>query len=184
MLLNKDLEMIDLSMHAALGIKGSYASAWLEQQGIEVPSAPNYWIKLNQNCMVLRLGMNEFLIQEVGSTINQEAQALIVTLENNLSNVMEDYAGVYRVPRADASLLLKGDGVAPLLSQMCRLNIEQDIQGHALVMTQVAGVSAILLKESEQGNVYKLLFDLSYQAYMTETIANLAKVNIDFELVS
>lgn len=181
MLLNKNLEMIDLSMHEVVGIKGNNATAWLTQQGIEVPSAPNHWIKLGQDGMVLRLGMNEYLIQQVSSKDNHETQSIIPTIENSLSKEMNEHAGVYRVPRADTSLLLKGDGVAFLLSQICRLNIEQALLGNALVMTQIAGISAILLKESQQVDAYRLWFDLSYQTYMTETITNLTNVNINFE---
>lgn len=181
MLLNKSLEMIDLSEHEVIGIKGNNATAWLTQQGIEVPSAPNHWIRLGQDGIVLRLGMNEYLIQEVSSKDNHETPSFIPTIENSLSTVMNEHVGVYRVPRADVSLLLKGDGVAFLLSQICRLNIEQDLLSNALVMTQVAGISAILLKESQQAGIYRLWFDLSYQAYMTETITNLTKVNSNFE---
>jgi sarcosine oxidase, subunit gamma len=173
MQLNKNLEMTDLGMQAIVGLKGSNAAAWLLEQGIDIPDKANHWAKLGQDGMVLRLGMSEFLIQDANTT----------TIEKNLSIAMEAHAGVYHVPRADVSLQLKGDGVMSLLSQICRLNIDQVTQNNTVVMTQVAGVPAILLKASPQASIYRLWFDFSYQTYMTETITKLAKVNIDFEYV-
>lgn len=183
MLLNHQVEIMDLSSQTSLGLKGPNAATWLARQGIEIPSKPNQWVNFDNNYMVLRLGLNEFVIQDISYTEKNAAQDFIHKIDQDLIKAMVDCAGVYRVPRADAFMLLSGSGIAPLLSQICRIDLGQVLKNNALVMTQMAGISTVVLKETDNSAVYRLWFDISYLAYMSETIACLAKTNIDFELV-
>ncbi len=184
MLLNQTIEVIDCSSQPSLGIKGPGAADWLIKQNIMVPTAPNHWVVHHDEAIVLRLGVSEFLIQQ---TLNKESHASALSfdmLEASLIKKMDAYSGVYHVPRADTSIQLKGDDVPNLLSQVCRLDVQQLLQDNALVMTQIAGINAILLKASTQPETYRLWFDFSYRNYLLETLTSLAKAMTDIELVN
>ncbi len=180
MLLNKTIEVIDCSSQPSLGIKGSGAADWLIEQNIIIPSVPNHWVAHHDEVIVLRLGVSEFLVQQ---TLSNGSHALEM-LEASLIKKMDAYSGVYHVPRADTSLQLKGGDVPNLLSKVCRLDVQQLLQDNALVMTQIAGINAILLKASTQPQTYHLWFDFSYQNYLLETLASLATAMTDIELVN
>jgi len=173
------MEMIDFSAQASIGIKGAHAASWLSAQQISVPQKPNHWVLHNETHLVLRLGMQELLIQQIAGKDNSHPDDCLATLESSLARNLHDTnhekEGVYHVPRADSLMQLTGHGVLDLLAQTCRLNISNELQDHALVMTQVAGINAILLKVQA---VTYLWFDQSYHAYMVETITELTKQSL------
>ncbi len=107
----------------------------------------------------MRLGQSEFLIE--GTAITQLHKAL----KNRAS-------GVYMVPRADVACELSGASAKDLMAQICALNTSQLLLGNALLMTQVAGVSAILINDS---NRYRFWCDVSYQDYIEHTLSNIAE---------
>lgn len=178
MQLSKSVQMLDLSAQPVIGIKGAASAQWLNKQGFSVPTLPNHWVKQSEQCLILRLGSNEYLLQQLSIQANQNSFDLI---EKTLINKSKESAGIYHVPRADASIQLIGDGVDLLLSQVCRLDIENELQEQALLITHIAGVNAILLKATEQPNSYRFWFDQSYQSYIVETLTKLANAMTDIE---
>jgi hypothetical protein len=167
------IEMLDLHAQACLGIKGRHAADWLAAQHIQVPKTPNHWVQHEENHLVLRFGNDEFLLQQIATRNQSQTDAFLEDLKQRLASNLHEITGVYLVPRADACLQLSGNEVDHLLAQVCRLDTQQLLNNQALVMTQFAGVNGILLKASIQPDVYRLWFDISYQAYMEETIMQL-----------
>jgi sarcosine oxidase, subunit gamma len=160
----------DVSTQPKFGVKGKQASDWLQKQGIDAPTSPNHWVSTKSGCLVMRLGSSEFFVEDSfdGKSVSMLCEAI-----NTKS------ANVYFVPHADASFTLSGEGVLSLLTQVCMLDVPHELQQNQLIMTQVAGVSAVLLKQSTNGvDIYRLWCDGSYQRYMFDTLTHLAN-NVD-----
>lgn len=172
---SNDIKIISSGAQDCFGLKGSGAAKWLQEQNIQVPDAPNHWVQQNERHLLLRLGSDAFLLQAIDPQDQLQPDALIAKLELCLSIKPLESTGVYRVPHADSFLQLSGDGVADLLSQVCRLDTHHVLQNNALVISQIAGVNATLLKASSHPEVYYLWFDVSYQDYMVKTMMHLAK---------
>jgi sarcosine oxidase subunit gamma len=83
---------------------------------------------------------------------------------------------VYKVPRADASFILSGSEVLNLFSELCELDLsEKSLSAKDVVMTQVAGVSATILRQIINGKqVYRVWCDGTYGAYMWDVLLNVA----------
>jgi sarcosine oxidase, subunit gamma len=151
------LSITDVSNLARYGVKGSNAAKWLADRGVKIPNVPNTWVE-NDQTLVLRLGGSEFLIEDqTGGKVCENLVADKVCV-----------AGVYKVPRADAAYLLTGSKVLNLLSEVCMLDLrEPALRENDLVMSQVAGISATLLRQTVNGEmVYKLWCDGTYKVYM------------------
>lgn len=136
----------------SIGIKGPNATAWLEQLGVILPTQANTW-SAQQASMVIRLGRSEFMM----------TGPLALQLQKALESKS---LGVYGVARADASYLVIGNEAYALMAQVCALNIAQMTEEQVL-MTQLAGVSVILIKTVEG---YRFWCDVSYQDYMSQTL--------------
>lgn len=161
------MQMINVTEMTELvryGVKGPEASHWLARHQINTPTHINTWL-LSENTLVLRLGSSEYLIED------QEGGQACARLVADFLRV----AGVYKVPRADASYLLAGKGVNNLLSEICALDLsEANFQDNAVVMTQIAGISATILRQSLNGEtVYRLWCDGTYGTYMKHTLLDI-----------
>ena len=165
----------DVSCLQRFGVKGPQAEQWLTQRNIALPAANNSWASSGTGegtSLVLRLGSSEFLIeQQLNNTSNG--------LPDDRSLSQPIAAGVYRVQRNDAAFILSGSRIQDLLSELCLLDLrDKALAGDAVVMTQVAGISATLLRQPAPGNqtrtVYRLWCDGSYGAYMWQTLTQLA----------
>jgi sarcosine oxidase, subunit gamma len=162
---NANMVLTDLSTRSRFGVKGPNASKWLSAQGFALPEQPNSWVA-TADAMLLRLGMNEFLIEASNNHFHIDA----------LTAAMQSAgAGVYAVPRADAAFQISGDAVTDLLSEICMLDTTK-LNINSLLMTQVAGISAILLKlPNTQETSYRIWCDGSYHHYMHDTLSTIAK---------
>ncbi len=162
----QEIQILDVSAHSRFGVKGAKAQAWLNQQGITTPELANSWLEHGQDLLVMRLGQSEFLVES-----QQNSQALATLLQASQTKT----SGCYVVARADASFKLSGKNVSQLLARVCRLNLAQELHENKLLMTQVAGVSSILLKSTTTHEAsYRVWCDWSYQAYMLNTLSELA----------
>jgi sarcosine oxidase, subunit gamma len=155
------LTITDTSNLARYGVKGAQAAAWLALHGVKIPEAPNTWV-LSGKTLVMRLGSTEFLLEDqTGGETCKKLLADTVRVSN-----------VYKVPRADAAYLLAGSAVLNLLSELCALDLrENSLLENDVVMTQVAGISATILRQNvnnESG--YKLWCDGTYATFMTHTL--------------
>jgi sarcosine oxidase, subunit gamma len=159
------LTITDVSNLARYGVKGAQAATWLAKHGIKIPEAPNAW-ELSGQTLVMRLGSSEFLLED---------QAGGEACKKLLADTMR-VPNVYKVPRADAAYLLAGSDVINLLSELCALDLrENSLLENDVVMTQVAGISATILRQTINGEiVYRLWCDGTYAAFMSHTLTEIA----------
>jgi sarcosine oxidase, subunit gamma len=159
------LTITDVSNLARYGVKGAQAAAWLAAHGVSIPDAPNTWA-LSGKTLVMRLGSTEFLLEDQAGG---EACNKLLADTTRVPNV-------YKVPRADAAYLLAGSDVLNLLSELCALDLrEAALLENAVVLTQVAGISATILRQNINGEtVYRLWCDGTYAAFMSHTLAEIA----------
>jgi sarcosine oxidase subunit gamma len=163
----QQLGVCDVSCFARFGIKGPGAQAWLLALGVEIPAAANSWAQQANGALVLRLGNSEFLVEDQpGSQLCQALQAADAS-----------GSGLYKVPRYDAALILSGREVQNLLSELCTLDLsEKGLAQQALLMTQVAGISATVLRQNLNGEeIYRLWCDGTYGSYLWETVLQIAE---------
>ena len=148
------------------GVKGANAANWLAKHGVAIPDEANTWL-LSDNATVMRLGLTEFLIEDA---INGK---ICAKLEADVGRVV----GVYKVPRMDAAYVLAGSGVLNLLSEVCALDLrESALAENELLMTQVAGISATVLRQSiNNETVYRIWCDGTYAVYMQHILSDIAQ---------
>jgi sarcosine oxidase, subunit gamma len=159
------LTITDVSSLTRYGVKGAQAAAWLAKHGVKIPEAANTWV-LSGKTLVMRLGSTEFLLEdEAGGETCKKLLADTLRVPN-----------VYKVPRADASYLLAGSAVLNLLSELCALNLrENSLLENDVVMTQVAGISATILRQTLNNEpVYRLWCDGTYAAFMSHVLSEIA----------
>jgi sarcosine oxidase, subunit gamma len=164
------LRITDMSALARYGVKGPQASKWLAGHGVAIPKDTNSWVQSDQT-LVMRLGGSEFLIEDQ-IIENQEDGQTCKKLIADTKRV----AGVYKVPHVDAAYLLAGSEVLSLLSELCALDLrESALAENVLVMTQVAGISATVLRQNMNGEkVYRLWCDGTYGEYMRHVLDEIA----------
>jgi len=160
------LGICDVSCFSRFGVKGLGAAQWLNKHGIEIPNRPNSWITDKQNTLILRLGSSEFLVEDPlnGSTFSKLA-ADPTRVET-----------VYKVPRADASFIVSGSDVLNLFSEVCSLDLsEKSLFENDLMMTQIAGISATVLRQALNGEqIYRIWCDGTYGSYMWQVLTEIA----------
>jgi len=161
------LGVCDASCLPRFGVKGSGALQWLTAHKVMTPEQANGWRRDDSGAMVLRLGNSEFLIEDRPDT----------QVCNSLKEDQQKRFGVYKVQRYDASLILSGSKVGALLSELCTLDLrETALADNGLVMTQMAGISVTVLRQTLNGEpVYRLWCDGTYGSYMWETLVELAQ---------
>ena len=166
----KVLGITDVSCFERYGIKGPQASKWLVDHELAIPSNPNAWTLVsnpsrNQKDLVLRLGSSEFLIEDQSGGSASKKLADMTRVE-----------GLYPVARADAAFILSGSEVLNLLSELCSLDLrDTSLLANDVVMTQVAGISVIVMRQNLNGEqVYRLWCDGTYGSYMWEMLLEVA----------
>jgi sarcosine oxidase subunit gamma len=152
------LEFIDLGAPPKLGLKGPAANAWMTSQGVDVPADVFAANCTDDGGWIVRLGATEFMVE------SGRDETLVERLAAALSN---SPAGVYRVPREDATFLLAGPKSRSVLSQTCGIDF-RSVPPQRLIYTRVAGVSCAILPEV---GVFRIWVDPSYAAYLWETLA-------------
>jgi sarcosine oxidase subunit gamma len=162
----KVLGVADVSCLSRYGVKGSNATQWLVDRGIAIPTNPNAWTLCEQKTLVLRLGSSEFLIED------QLGGSACSRLGSDNIRV----ASVYKVPRADAAFIVSGSESLNLFSELCSLDLrEQSLAAKDLIMTQVAGISATVIRQILNGEpVFRIWCDGTYGPYMWEILLEIA----------
>ena len=160
------LNITNLSKLQRYGVKGANAAKWLANHGVAIPAKANTWV-FSGNAIVMRLGSTEFLIED---SIDGK---ICAKLEADVDRVI----GVYKVPRMDAAYLLAGSAVFNLLSEVCALDLrESALAENELLMTQVAGISATVLRQSVNNEtVYRIWCDGTYAVYMQHILSDIAQ---------
>lgn len=159
------IQITETTELARYGVKGPEAANWLGKYKVEIPTKANTWL-LSGNAIVMRLGASEFLIED-----QQYGQVCAKLAADHLR-----VAGVYKVSRVDASFTMLGSGVLRMLSELCALDLSAaGLQENEVVMTQVAGVSATVLRQHLKGEtVYRLWCDGTYGVYMKQILSEIA----------
>ena len=165
--IKKVLGVTDVSCFNRFGIKGPQAAKWLESQKIKTPAEINSWLE-SKGCLVMRLGGSEFLLEDQYGANNMEKLASLDQAKTT---------GAYKVARADAAFLLSGSEVLNMLSELCMLDLREGaLPKDGLVMTQVAGISATLIRQNlNNASVFRLWCDGTYGAYMWDMMLEIAK---------
>lgn len=158
------LTITEVSNLTRYGVKGAQAAAWLTKQGVRTPDAPNTWV-LSGQTIVMRLGSTEFLLEDQAGEVCKKLLADTTRVPN-----------LYKVPRADAAYLLAGSDSLNLLSEICALDLrEAALLENAVLMTQVASISATILRQNINGEtVYRIWCDGTYAAFMQKTLLEIA----------
>ena len=160
------LNITNLSKLQRYGVKGANAAKWLANHRVTVPAKANTWV-LSGNAIVMRLGLTEFLIED----------AIDGKICAKLEADVERVAGVYKVPRVDAAFLLAGSAALNLLSEVCALDLRESVLAeNDVLMTQVAGISATVLRQSiNNETVYRIWCDGTYNQYMQHILSDIAQ---------
>ena len=160
---NPILEIMDLSFLTRFGLKGKNVVNWLIEEGIPVPETPNTWCSLNDGGIVVRLGLNEFLIED--SVNSQIAPQLAVQCQYPPANV-------YPVLRQDCAIALSGIAVPDLLLQTCNINFQAlDLSPHPVILTTMIGVSVTVIpNEKNHLPYYRIWCDYTYGRYLWKTL--------------
>ena len=161
---NHSVVVSDVSNLQRYGVKGPLAAQWLASHGVALPAKANTWV-LSDQAIVMRLGASEFLIED-----QADGQVCDKLAADTLR-----VAGVYKVPRADAAYLLAGSGVLHLFAELCPLDLrETALAENEVIMTQVAGISATVLRQRiNNETAYRLWCDGTYGAYMLYTLSEI-----------
>lgn len=157
----------EFSAFTRFGIKGAGAAEWLSAQGIQLPAVANTWL-MQDSTLVLRLGNSEYLLED------QFAAGHASKLTQGSAPVG---AKLYPVARSDAALVLSGQHALSILAEACALDIAAELaEPQRLLMTQVAGISVTLLKQTLNGEtVYRLWCDGTYGAYLWHELTAMAQ---------
>jgi sarcosine oxidase, subunit gamma len=160
------LGITDVSCCARFGVKGPNATQWLLDHGLSIPINANAWTLCEQKTLVLRLGSTEYLIEDWfgGSACSR------------LANDMVQVPSVFKVPREDAAFIVSGSEALNLFSELCSLDLrDKSLDAKDLIMTQVAGISAIVMRQSINNEpVYRMWCDGTYGPYMWEILQEVA----------
>jgi len=162
---NQTLGICDVSCLSRFAVKGVNAAQWLEKNKLVIPAMANSWNSHKSGALTLRLGGNEFLIEDAP---DGNVCAALRSADTD--------TGIYRVARRDAAFVLSGNKVLSLLSELCALDLSEKALGDdALVITQVAGISATIIRQSIQHlPVYRLWCDGTYGAFIWDTMLEIA----------
>jgi sarcosine oxidase, subunit gamma len=157
----KILGLCDVSARPRMGVKGAGAAAWLEQNGIHVPTSLYGHGNFGNDGIIIRPGNAEFFIEDEagGEKVNQ--------LLDSQSSVP---ASVYRYDRQDAAMLLSGSKAFDVLAETCGYDFRHAEQN--LVFSRVAVVSCMILQKDRepQTPLFHIWCDGSYGAYLWEQL--------------
>lgn len=164
----KTLALCDISAVPRMGLKGAGAAAWLKTQNVSVPENIYEWLPAGNGGLVARTGGSEFFIE---SGLDGELTPRL------LANLNSKTAGVYRVVRQDAALVLIGLNSNAVLAETCGVDFSKPQSPNSrLVFSRVAGVSCSLLPFEVHGiPAFRIWFDNSYGRYLFETLLQIIR---------
>jgi sarcosine oxidase subunit gamma len=169
------LKLRDVSARPRFGCKGPAAEAWLHDNGLSVPQAPNSWSCESGEVLVARLATSEFLVESLDvehARIRETAASLLDPAQRR--------AGLVPVLRQDLVLELTGARANDLLLETCNVNFapfarDAEENGGRLVLTSMIGVGVIVILRRAGGELnYTLWCDPSFGHYLGSTLAGLA----------
>jgi len=159
------LGLADASFLPRMVVKGPNAATFLESQGIAIQNETLSVTKLDSDGLIARTGSSEFFLEDgIAGDIVERLQAALGAGQ----------AGVYRVLRQDAALVISGAKSGELFRHVCSYDFINEMH-HKLVFTQVAGVSCSILRSELNGfPVFRLWTDGTYGIYIWRTLLEIA----------
>jgi glycine cleavage system aminomethyltransferase T len=160
------LGLCDLSGLQKLGLKGHDGEALLTSCGLDVPSDVFASRSLPDGGVILRLGADEFFLEDnISNTASLEVAARIDSHQGKL----------VRVEHQEATFLLTGRRSLEALAQTCGINF-LEATPHRVVFTRVAGVNCGVYPETlREVPAYRLWVDPSYAVYLWETLVEICR---------
>lgn len=160
------LALCDLSALPRLEIRGRESATWLAARGIAVPE-PVFATRRDPatGILVARTGTHNVFVEEVpgGDTV-----------EGLRAQLTDRSPRRFPVDRQDAALCLCGAQALEALRQSCGFDFDQ--AGPQLVMTRIAGVSAMILREDAGGlPAFRIWTDPSYGPYLWDAMLDIVR---------
>jgi glycine cleavage system aminomethyltransferase T len=160
------LGLCDLSGLRKFGLQGPDAHRWLADEGLDVPGDVFASCSLPGGGVVVRMGTNEFFLEEnISSSAFPALAARIDSFEGRR----------LRVEHQEATFLLTGRCCLDVLAQTCAIDFRA-VAPQKVIFTRVAGVNCGVHPES-LGDLpaYRLWVDASYAEYLWETLAEICE---------
>lgn len=151
------------------GYKGRGTAEWLARAGLAVPTAPNRWCRDAAGAAVLRLGAQDFLIED------EEHGRCLADLAAAWSTASG--ARGYPVPRqhALASFVLGGPRAPEVLARLCAVDLRPArFADDAIAQTQVALTTALVTRVAGAAPRYRLHVDTSLALYLWDRLCEVA----------
>jgi sarcosine oxidase subunit gamma len=161
-----NLALIDMSVAARIGFRGTNARSHLDAAKLPVPSKPNM---LQQNeaasLMSLRLSENEYWVLDGSTTMGK-------TLQELTARPVPD--NCYRLYCQDshAWFMLTGEYIEQTMAKLCGVDLrKQSFPLDAIVQTSVARVNAVIVRHKvNKIPVFSILSDSSSAEYLWDSL--------------
>lgn len=162
----QSLALCDVSALPKLGVRGPDAERFLTEQGIDAPTAIFDSRRLADGGLVVRLGANEFFIE------NGISDGTVADISQRLDSANEK---LFRVERQEATIMLIGAKAIGVLAQTCGIDF-RDVPMGRVILTRVAGVSCGVFPD-QVGTTrgFRLWVDYTYAVYVWETFVEICE---------
>ena len=169
----RTLALCDFSWLPRVGFKGRNTVSALAKQGLSIPEQPNALATVGDGRLVIRLGVNEFLVlADLNSLEGSSAETFCDLGMNNIEFIDPD---VYYLPRQDshACFVIAGDFVPKLMAKICAVDLSVDqFPNYSVAQTAVARLSAIIVRNDLAGTpCYLILIDSASAEYLWDCVA-------------
>ena len=157
------IQLVNLGILPRLGLRGSDAAIWLEEQAVDCPKDILSSTRTADGERVMRTDDDEFIVEtDDGNRIAQLA-----------SQLPPQSPDLLQVPREEVTLCLSGPQAGAVLLQTCGIDF-RTIRPQQIVFSRIAGVTCgILLEEDQGGTAYRMWADPSYEDYLWRTLAEI-----------
>ena len=155
------MNSVNLSSWARLGIRGIQLERWLESVDYIAPDTVNTVRAQQDGSLIARLSPGE-LLWLTGDSETPEPHC----------DIQQDYR-CYIVARRDSHcwFQLQGEDVADFMATVCGVNLDPTVfEPLQVAQTQVARISAIVIRHPGQEYRLSILTDQSYTGYLAEVL--------------
>lgn len=134
----------DLTAMPRIGFKGKDTPAWLEENGLQLPTEPNRAVRQQDDALVVRLSNDEHLVLE-----DLEVNSGTVARLNSQWSLRSDRM-CYKLLRDHSHcwLLLSGEHTSAMLAKVCGVDMRADrFPAGSVAQTSVARINAIVIRD-------------------------------------
>ncbi|MBD3671863.1 MAG: (2Fe-2S)-binding protein [Gammaproteobacteria bacterium] len=165
-----ELWMADFSAQGLFQVKGAGGHEFLRELGITLPDTWFETLQRDHGGFISRTGQHEYLVY--------------CGRDNKLSESLGGYVGITQglsvYARSDLHLLLGGEAVSTLLSELCALSLDSLSHPARITYTQLAGISCwIQPRRNDEQTYYQIGCDPSHGLYLYQTLSTLIGERLD-----